>query len=137
MPRQLDEYPAKGWIKLSVFPYRAPILFVCKKEEMLHMCINFRMLNKQTIIDVYLIPWIDEILDCLHKARVFSKIDLSKAYHQVAVEPSHTQDCFLYEVWIIQISSPTIQIGQYTSSILTAGQYVFLRGTRVFPDGLL
>ena len=53
------------------------------------MCINFRMLNKQTKIDTYPIPQIDEILDCLCKARVFSKIDLSKAYHQVAVEPSH------------------------------------------------
>ena len=38
----------------------------------------------------HLIPWIDEILDHLCKARVFSKIDLSKAYHQVAVELSHT-----------------------------------------------
>ena len=56
---------------------------------MLQMYIDFMVLNKQTVIDVYPIPWIDEILDCLHKARVFSKIDLSTAYHQVVVEPSH------------------------------------------------
>ena len=73
------------------------------------MCINFRMLNKQKKIDAYPIPQIDEILDHLCKARVFSKIDLSKVYHQVAVEPSHMhKTCFPYEVQIVQISSPTI-----------------------------
>ena len=45
------------------------------------MCIDFRMLNKQIKIDAYPIPQIDEILDCLCKARVFSKNDLSKAYN--------------------------------------------------------
>ena len=33
--RQLDKYLTKGWIKLSVSPYGAPILFVHKKEGML------------------------------------------------------------------------------------------------------
>ena len=69
---------------------------------MLHMYINFRMLNKQTKIEIYPIPGIDEILDCLCKARVFSKIDLSKAYHQVAVEAiTYAQNCFPYKVWIV------------------------------------
>ena len=51
------------------------------------MYIDFRMLNKQTKADVYLIPQIDEILDRLCKSRGFLKIDLSKAYHLVAAEP--------------------------------------------------
>ena len=53
------------------------------------MCINFRILNKQTKNNTCPIRQIDEILDCLCEARVFLKIDLNKAYHQVAVEPSH------------------------------------------------
>ena len=48
------------------------------------------MLNKQTKIDAYPIPLINEILDCLCKARVFLKINLSKVYHQVAFKPSYT-----------------------------------------------
>ena len=79
--QQLDKYLATGWIKLSVFPYGAPILFVHKKEGLFWMCIDFRMLNKQKKIDGYLIPQIDKILDHLCKARVFLRIDLSKAYH--------------------------------------------------------
>ena len=54
------------------------------------MCIDFVTLNKQMKIDAYPIPQIDEILDCIYKAQVFSQIDLSKAYHQVAIELSHT-----------------------------------------------
>ena len=50
------------------------------------MCINFKMLNKQANIDTDPIPQIDRILDCLCEAWVFSKIELSKVYHQVAVE---------------------------------------------------
>ena len=53
------------------------------------MCIDFVTLNKQMKIDAYPIPQIDEILDCIYKAQVFSQIDLSKAYHQVAIELSH------------------------------------------------
>ena len=71
--RQLDEYLAKRWIKPSVSPYRTSIFFVCKKEGTLQMYIDFKMLNKQTKSNVYPIPWIDEILDCLYKARVFAK----------------------------------------------------------------
>ena len=53
------------------------------------MHIDFKMLNKQVKIVAYPIAQIDEILDCLCKAQVFSKTDLSKTYHQVAVMPSH------------------------------------------------
>ena len=55
------------------------------------MYINFRTLNKKMKIVKCSIRWIDEILDHLCKARVFLNIDLSKAYHQVAVELSHMQ----------------------------------------------
>ena len=47
------------------------------------------MLNKQTKIDTYPVPWIDETLDYLCKAQVSLKIDVTKAYHQVFVEPAH------------------------------------------------
>ena len=42
---------------------------------------DYRLLNKQTRLDSYPIPRIDELLDRLGKARFFTKIDLSKGYH--------------------------------------------------------
>ena len=75
--RQLDDYLAKGFIKLSTSPYGAPILFACKKDGTLQMCMDYRSLNKMTKKDVYPIPRIDDLLDRLTNATIFSKIDLS------------------------------------------------------------
>ena len=60
-----------------------------KRKGYFRVCIDFRILNKQIIINLYPTPQINDTLDCLCKAGVFSTIDLSKVYHQVIVEPSH------------------------------------------------
>ena len=49
--------------------YGAPVLFVCKKEGALRICIDFRVLNKQTKLDDYPISIIDDILDKLGVAQ--------------------------------------------------------------------
>ena len=79
--RQLDEYLEKGFIRPSISPYGAPILFARKKDGTLRICIDYRALNKDTKKDAYPIPRIDDLLDRLQKARLFSKIDLSQGYH--------------------------------------------------------
>ena len=83
--KQLDDLLSKGFIQPSVSPYGAPILFVRKKEGTLRMCIDYRALNKQTVKNRYPLPRTDELLDQLHGATVFSKIDLQSGYHQVRV----------------------------------------------------
>ena len=79
----------KGWIRPSVSPYGAPILFVRKKTGELRMCVDFRSLNRQTRLDMFPIPCIHDLLDKLGKARVFSAVDLSSAYHQVRIKEGH------------------------------------------------
>ena len=51
----------------------------------MRMCIDFRSLNANTILDRYPIPRIDDILDRLHGSIVYSKIDVRAGYHQVKV----------------------------------------------------
>ena len=59
---------AKGWIRPSVSPYGAPILFVRKKTGELRMCVDFRALNSMARLDVFPIPRISDLLDKLGRA---------------------------------------------------------------------
>ena len=49
------------------------------------MCIDYRLPKKETKIDAYPIPRIDELLDQLSQAKVFSKMDLYQGYHQIPI----------------------------------------------------
>ena len=79
----------KGWIRPSVSPYGAPLLFVRKKTGKLRMCIDYRALNRQTKLDVFPIPRIADLLDRLGCARFFSSVDLATAYHQIRIKQGH------------------------------------------------
>ena len=98
--KHLQEYLEKGWIQPSISQYNHPILFICKKTGELRVCIDYRSLNSNTIIDSYPIPRIDDTLDRLGYAKKFSKIDLASGYHQVEMHPDHQpQDCILNQIW--------------------------------------
>jgi len=89
LKKQLEEYLEKGWIRPSISPYGAPVLFVRKKDGSMRMCIDYRALNKITIKNKYPLPRIDEMLDRLGHAKVFSKLDLASGYHQIKIAEEH------------------------------------------------
>ncbi|GBG91530.1 hypothetical protein CBR_g52564 [Chara braunii] len=82
---QLDDMLDKGWIRRSSSPYGAPILFVRKKNKDLRFCIDYRKLNTQTIKNAGPLPHIDDLLERLGGAKIFSKLDLKWGYHRLLI----------------------------------------------------
>ena len=67
---QLEELLSKGFIRPSISPWGAPVLFVKKKDGSLRLCIDYRKLNRVTIRNQYPLPRIDELFDQLQGSQV-------------------------------------------------------------------
>jgi hypothetical protein len=83
---QLQELLDKEYIRPSVSPCGAPVLFVKKKEGTLRLCIDYRQLNKMTIKNKNPLARINDLFNQVGGAKIFSKFDLQSGYHQVRIK---------------------------------------------------
>ena len=86
---QLQELLEKGFIRRSVSPWRAAVLFVKKKDGTLRLCVDYKQLNKMTVKNKYPLPRIDDLFDQIKGASVFSKINLHLGYHQLRIKDAY------------------------------------------------
>ncbi|KAI5449330.1 hypothetical protein NCC49_004831 [Naganishia albida] len=85
MGEYLEEKLAKGFIRPSQSLAAAPTLFVQKKNQSLRLCVDYRQLNNMTVKNRYPLPLIQESLDRLRSAKIFTKIDLRGAYNLIRI----------------------------------------------------
>jgi hypothetical protein len=85
LKEHIKELLGKGFICPSSSSWRAPMIFVPKKDGTQRLCVDYRAPNEVTVKNKYPLPRIDDMFDQLCGACVFSKIDLRSRYHQLKI----------------------------------------------------
>lgn len=90
----VDEILNIGIIKPSTSPLASPMVLVKNKDGGSRLCVDYRALNRITIKNIYPIPIIEDLLDELGGARLFSKLDRIFGYHHIRVRDQDRKKLF-------------------------------------------
>ncbi|GJQ68563.1 hypothetical protein Trydic_g17123 [Trypoxylus dichotomus] len=102
--RQVSEWIKEGIVEACASEYSSQVVVVKKKDGTPRVCIDYRKINKKIVRDRYPLPLIEDQLDKLQDARVFSILDFRNAFFHVNVEENSKK---------------------YTSFVTHSGQYRF------------
>jgi len=123
----LDDVLAKEWIKHFISSTDAFILFILKKNESFHLCMNYWDLNKITVKNHHLLSLISETLNRFNKVKQFIKLNLKNVYHHLRIQREdewkmmfHTHyDHFKYMIMLFNLINASVIFQTYINKILT------------------
>ena len=82
---KIEDYLEKNIIRPSKSEYCSPVVLVKKPDDDVRVTIDFRALNAKSKKDAFASPRIDDVIDKLHDACVFTKLDVRNAYHNIEI----------------------------------------------------
>ncbi len=123
----LDDVLAKEWIKHFISSTDASILFILKKNDSFHLCINYQDLNKITVKNRHSLSLISETLDRLNRVKQFTKLDLKNVYHRLRIQREDEwkttfythYDYFKYMIMSFDLINTSVIFQTYINKILT------------------
>ncbi|GFV72114.1 retrovirus-related Pol polyprotein from transposon 17.6 [Trichonephila clavipes] len=87
--KQIDEWLEQGNVRPSSSEYASPIVLVKKKDGTTRLCVDYRRLNRKLVKDRFPLPLIEDVLDRLQGAKVYTTLDLKNGFFHVDVN----EDC--------------------------------------------
>ena len=88
---EFDVMMQQGIIRPSKSPWASPLHMAAKKDNGVRPCGDYRALNARTVPDRYPVPHIEDFSRTLQGRKVFSTIDLVRAYNQIPVAPEDVE----------------------------------------------
>lgn len=89
--KHVQDLVAQGVLKESCSPWGSPAVIVIKPDQSVRFCCDYRKLDTVTLKDAYPLPRVEESLDAFGKAKLFSSLDLTAGYFQVAVHEDYQE----------------------------------------------
>lgn len=75
--------------------FAAPVVLAKKPDGSLRFCVDYRKINMNTVTQPYPIPPIEDVINCLEGANIFSKLDMEARYHQVSINEEDKKTAFI------------------------------------------